>query len=191
VSVEHPEEYTGSYVASGGRRLDVVTDAGDLVLVADGVRVPLERRAMDADQFVADHPRFALFPFVFGREKRPPGTSKPEDAPPPIVEVGHGADWYAHGRYKGDRATPPAPELAPFVGTYCDEWNSGVTRIVLRKGQLWADGDTPLHPIGDRLFHLGEDSSEVVEFTHVVDGKAQQLVAGSQGLVRVQLPDEA
>jgi D-alanyl-D-alanine carboxypeptidase len=190
VTVEHPDEYTGSYITPGGRRLEVFADADGLVLVADGARVPLERRPTDADQFVADHPRFALFPFVFGREKRPPGVSKPEDSPPPVIEVGHGADWYAHSRYKGDRTMPAAPELAPFVGTYCADWDTGVTRIVLRKGQLWTDGDTPLHPIGDRLFRPGEDSSELVEFTHLVDGKAQLLVYGAQGLPRVQLPDD-
>jgi hypothetical protein len=111
-----------------------------------------------------------------------------------VIELGHGADWYAHTRYKGDRSDRTAsasPELARFVGTYCAQWDSGVTRVVLRKGQLWADGDTPLHPIGDGLFRPGEDSSELVEFTHVVDGKAQLVVFGGEGLERVQLPEDA
>jgi hypothetical protein len=106
-----------------------------------------------------------------------------------VVELGHGADWYAHTRFKGDRTAPASPELARFAGTYCAEWDSGVTRVVLRRGQLWVDGDTPLHPVGDGLFRP-EDSSEIVEFTHVVDGQAQLVVFGGEGLERVQLPDD-
>jgi CubicO group peptidase (beta-lactamase class C family) len=190
VSVDRPEDYTGSYVAPDGRRLEVVADADGLVLVADGARVPLEPR-MESDQFLADHSRFALFPFVFGREKRALGgvASKPDDPPLPVVELGHGADWYAHTRFKGDRTAPASPELARFAGTYCAEWDSGVTRVVLRRGQLWVDGDTPLHPVGDGLFRP-EDSSEIVEFTHVVDGQAQLVVFGGEGLERVQLPED-
>jgi hypothetical protein len=61
---------------------------------------------------------------------------------------------------------------------------------VLRKGKLWADGTSPLEPLGQNLFRLGSDSfsPDVVEFLQVANGKALLLKVNGSDHWRVETP---
>jgi hypothetical protein len=91
------------------------------------------------------------------------------------VEVSHGSDWYVNENYTGPKAFPAPPQYEAFVGHYRSDspWFRS-TRIVLRKGKLWADGTSPLEPLGQALFRNGSDSisPDVAEFLQVANGKA-------------------
>jgi D-alanyl-D-alanine carboxypeptidase len=188
-AVAHPEDYVGTYTSPAGRRFQIVVDAGRLVLVDGPTHIPLQA-LLEGDQFVAIHPRYETFPLVFGRD---PPSSEAEPgvaARPLVIDLGHGADWYAHARFKGDRREAPAPSLSPFVGTYSDGRN--VTRVVIRRGQLWLDGATKLVTIGDGVFRIGDKASSpgaTLEFRRIVDGRAQLLFAGDGAQERADVPD--
>jgi hypothetical protein len=63
-------------------------------------------------------------------------------------------------------------------------------RVVMRKGKLWANGTTLLQPVGQALFRPGSDSfnPDVVEFLHVVNGKALLLKINGSDQWRVEIP---
>ena len=91
----------------------------------------------------------------------------------------------------GQRSFPPLPQYEAFVGHYRSDspWTRS-TRIVIRKGKLWADGTDPLEPIGQALFRIGSDSfsPDVAEFLQVADGKALLLKINGSDQWRVNLP---
>jgi CubicO group peptidase (beta-lactamase class C family) len=174
--IERPADYAGTFRAPDGRMLEITVTEGRLLLVVDGVSIPLQQDK--PDRFIADHPRFALFPIVFGRDPLP----EPRDqVAGPVVELAHGPDWYAHGRYSGPADAPLAPELAPYAGLYCsnDPW-IGNFRVVVRRGRLWVDGDQLLAGIGEHVFRIADEPSspETAEFRHIVAGRAQVLLIG-------------
>jgi hypothetical protein len=61
---------------------------------------------------------------------------------------------------------------------------------VLKKGKLWADGTSPLEPLGQALFRLGSDSfsPDVAEFLQVANGKALLLKINGSDRWRVETP---
>jgi hypothetical protein len=79
------------------------------------------------------------------------------------------------------------PQL--LVGHYRSDspW-LGSTRIVLRKGKLWADGTSPLEPLGQALLRLGSDSFslDVTEFPQVANGEAPLLKINGSDRWRVE-----
>jgi CubicO group peptidase (beta-lactamase class C family) len=176
--------YGGLYRAPDGRTLEVVAENGRLVLVSDGARIPLQH--LREDQFVALSPKFALYSIVFGRAAQ---STRDVKIPPPVVDLGHGPDWYAHIRYAGSLSTLPDTDLTPYAGLYNsnDAW-VGTLRIVVRRGQLWIDGEIPLIPVGDRLFQFGDEpaSPETAEFGSINDGKAEVLIIAAGSLRRVE-----
>jgi len=187
--VTNPEQYAGTYTASSGRRLEVRATTDRLALRVDGKDVRLQQSG--ADEFIADHPAFALFPLVFGRAAKAEGEAASDDSPAEIIDLSYGSDWYAHPRHPGDAAPASSAELAAYVGHYYAEspWSDNV-RVVLRRGQLWFNGAVPLVPCGDRLFRIGTEdwSPETAEFFNVVDGKAQALSFAGVQLSRI--PEE-
>jgi CubicO group peptidase (beta-lactamase class C family) len=184
--------YAGVYTAPNGRSLTIAADNAGLVLLDAGQRIPLQ--AVGADQFIAGEAPFDLYPLVFGRAAVPttPASAPPAAAPPaalpPVVELGFGPDWFANARYTGDRSEPAAPQLAPYAGLYynADPW-AGATRIVLRRGRLWAGGALPLEPIGEHLFRWADEPSspETAEFRDLVGGHAQVLLFDGAVLKRI------
>ncbi len=185
-------DYAGSFRAPDGRTLEVIAEHGQLTLLADGVRIAMQ--ALKEEQFIAEHERFALFPLMFGRA--PATAPSSADAPAeraPVVELVYGPDWYGHTRYSGNRNAVAAPELAPYPGMYYSEnpW-IGTVRIVLRRGQLWMDGVTPLARLGGDLFRLADEPSspETAEFRQMIDAKAQILCLGGNLLHRVSAEEE-
>lgn len=187
--VSNPEQYAGTYTAPNGRRLEVRATTDRLVLRVGGKDVELQQSG--GDEFIADHPAFALFPLVFGRAPKTEEQAAGDGSPGEIIELSYGSDWYAHQRHP-QTAAPSSAELRPYVGHYYAEspWSDNV-RVVLRRGQLWFNGTVPLTPCGDHLFRIGSEewSPETAEFFNLVDGKAQALSFSGVQLVRI--PEEA
>jgi D-alanyl-D-alanine carboxypeptidase len=184
--VKNAAGYAGVYHAPDGRTLEVLNEHDQLTLLADGRRIPLQH--LREDQFIALDPKFSLYLILFGREPAPAGGPQPGAAAPAVVDLGYGPDWFANSRHTDSRAVQSAPELAPYPGLYCsNDPFLGSTRIVIRRGKLWADGVTLLTPIGDRLFRLADEPSspETVEFRGIIDGRAEILVLGGGILQRV------
>jgi len=186
--LDDPGAYAGLYTAPDGRRLEIEAQQRSLVLIADGQRLPLQH--LGGDQFLADHPRFALYPLLFGRAAAaPPAAAAAGGAPAPAVtELGIGPDWFANPRHAGPIAVTPRPELAAYPGLYHsqDPW-VGSARVVIRRGRLWLNGTTPLEPIGDHLFRFADEpqSPETAEFRAIVAGSAQVLVVDGGVLRRM------
>ncbi len=184
--LEDPGAYAGVYTAPDGRRLEIAAQPHSLELIADGLRLPLQH--LGGDLFLADHPRFALYPLSFGREPAAlPSSAGAGPAPPPAVsDLGIGPDWFAGPRHPGPLVAAAAPGLAAYPGLYHtqDPW-IGSARVVIRRGRLWLNGTTPLAPIGDHLFRFADEpkSPETAEFRAIVDGRAQVLVVDG-GILR-------
>jgi CubicO group peptidase (beta-lactamase class C family) len=220
--IADPGGYAGTYTAIDGSRLEVAVNQGQLLLIADGKRLPLQR--LEGDSFLAQDPRFELFPLVFARESRGAANAAdgkttdgkttdgkttdgkaaegnaadgkaaagkgPAAAPPPIVELRHGPDWYAHTRYRGDRSVPDATALEPFVGTYYSEsvWTN-IIRVFICRGRLCADGTMFLDAIGNGLYRDAGNppNPDLIEFKHVIDGHARLLAMGNEVWQRINL----
>jgi D-alanyl-D-alanine carboxypeptidase len=180
--VKDAASYQGGYVATDGRRLEVVAANGRLVLERAHERIPLQH--VEEDTFIADHADFDLYPLVFERDdagQSNAGTSRP------VMALAYGPDWYA--RPDGHaRPIEASPELARYVGAYYSEdpW-VGWARVVQRQGRLWIGGTDPLSSIGNRLFRVGRPTSpEVAEFLEFVDGRPRRLRFGGGELERIE-----
>jgi hypothetical protein len=95
-----------------------------------------------------------------------------------------------NGSYAGPKEFPAPPGYEAFVGHYRSDspWFRS-TRIVFRKGRLWADGNNPLEPIGEGLFRMGETfSPDVAEFLQVANGKTLLLKINGSDRWRVETP---
>lgn len=181
--VENASDYAGTFQSSSGKTLVFVADDRQLVLQHQQQRVALEN-AGDGN-FVAPHPDFSRFVFAFGR-------SNAKNPKSPVVEVDWGGDWYVTSEYSGPKAFDYPKEWNAFLGHYRNEnpW-IGSIRIVLRKGQLMADGAAALLPQSDGTFRFQSDDgadSEWLQFHDIVDGRAQRLKLSGEDLWRVLAP---
>ncbi|MET0622342.1 MAG: serine hydrolase [Pyrinomonadaceae bacterium] len=176
--VKNAADYAGTFTAPGGRQLVLAAQGQRLLLTNKGRAVALERSG-GPDSFIVKHPEFELFRLVFGRE----GGE--------VVEAGHGADWYAAGRYKGARTFEYPKEWDAYVGRYRHEspWY-GSTRVVLRRGALWLDGEERLRPLPDGSFSPGlpDETPERVRFTHVTGGRALRMNLSTVEYHRTYMP---
>jgi hypothetical protein len=190
--VSDPDGYAGTYTAIDGSRLEIAVNQGQLLLIADGKRLPLQH--LEGDSFLAQDARFELFPLVFSRETRAGADGSqskgPQAAPPPVAELRHGPDWYAHTRYRGDRSVPDTTALEPFVGTYysASVWTN-IVRVFICRGRLCADGTMFHDAIGNGLFRdAGNPANpDLIEFKHIIDGHARLLAMGNEVWQRVNL----
>jgi D-alanyl-D-alanine carboxypeptidase len=176
--VKNAADYAGTYTAPDGRALVLAAEGARLLLTNKGRAVALERSG-GPDSFIVRHPEFELFRLVFGRE----GGA--------VVEAGHGAEWYAGARYKGARTFDYPKEWDAYVGRYRHEspWY-GSSRVVLRRGALWLDGEQPLQPLADGSFSLGppDDSPERVRFRDVMGGRAMNMNLSTVEFHRTHMP---
>jgi CubicO group peptidase (beta-lactamase class C family) len=176
--VKNASDFAGVFENSAGAKLRIVADGSALFLVSGDQRIPLE--SLGPDGFLADEYSWRRFPLMFGRND---GKK--------VVEVSHGADWYVNESYAGPKAFPALSQYESFVGHYRSDspWFRS-TRIVVRKGRLWANGTRPMEPIGEGLFRLGGEpfSPDVAEFHHVVNGKAVLLKINGSDQWRVETP---
>ena len=176
--VKNAIEYAGVYTTSDGRRLVLAEQGGRLVLSHKGRVVALERSG-GADSFIVKHPEFELFRLVFTREA---GR---------VVEAGHGGDWYPSAGYKGPRTFEYPKEWDAYVGRYRHEspWY-GSTRVVLRRGALWLEGEQRLRPLPDGSFSLGppEETPERVRFLDIGGGRALRMNLSTVVYHRTYMP---
>jgi CubicO group peptidase (beta-lactamase class C family) len=162
--VPNATDYVGTYRA-GNRVLRLTAEDGKLLLDYEGRVVPLENRS--EDYFYAGHPDLDLFLLEFKRD----GGS--------VVEAFHGSRWYITDRYKGPEHFDYPEEWEAYQGHYRTR-NPEMSnfRVVLRKGILTMLGPTgavePLRPLGNGLFHIGDDynSPETLRFDSIVEGRA-------------------
>jgi hypothetical protein len=176
--VKNASDFAGVFETASGRTLQVVADGFSLNIAVGDKNIPLE--GLGEDRFLADEYSWQRFPLVFGR-----------DARKTVVELSHGSDWYVNQNYTGPKVISTPPAYDAFVGHYRSgsPWFRS-TRIVLRSGKLWADGTTPLEPLGQALFRLGSDSwgPDVAEFLQVANGTALLLKINGSDRWRVETP---
>jgi len=161
--IRNAADYAGAYTSDGDKL--VLTAEGDqLILNYKGQRVVLEQSGRD--RFIVKHPEFELFILSFGRDK---------DV---VVEAFHGARWWANERYNGPKTFDYPKEWEAFTGRYRSDspWY-GSTRVLIRKGQLLADGEQSLIQIEAGVFRPeGEgNAAERIAFDMLLNGKAMHL----------------
>ncbi len=177
--VENSAEYAGAYQAEDARKLEILADGQKLFLMQDGNRVPLEHHGEDS--FLVMHKDWERYSLVFGRadEKDPKSA---------VVEAGWGSDWFTNSKYKGPKTFESPKEWNSYVGHYRNEsaW-IGSLRILLRKGKLMIDGETPLEPGDGGVFYLRDEehSPEWIRFANIVNGKAMHIKFSGEDLWRV------
>jgi CubicO group peptidase (beta-lactamase class C family) len=176
--VKNAADYAGTYTAPDGRRLVLGAEGNRLLLAHKGRVLALERSG-GPDSFIVKHPEFELFRLVFTRENGK------------VVEAGHGPDWYAGAAYKGARTFDHPKEWDAYSGRYRHEspWY-GSTRVVLRRGALWLEGEQRLHPLPDGSFSLGppEATAERVRFLDAGGGRALRMNLSSVVYYRTYMP---
>ena len=161
--VKNAAEYAGSYTSPDGKKLELSAENDKLILTHNGRKIMLERAGID--RFVVKHPAFDLYVLGFVRENKQ------------VTQAYHGADWYAGERYNGPRSFEVRKEWEGLTGHYFNDspWY-GDTRVVLRRGQLFLDGLTPLVPRADGKFGPGEaEGPDWIAFESIVGGRAMQL----------------
>jgi D-alanyl-D-alanine carboxypeptidase len=180
--VENSDYFTGTYHSVDGKTLEFLGSGTSLRILRSNESIPLENAGDGV--FVAPHPDFSSFVFVFGH-------SDPKDPKSAVVEVGWGNDWYVKPEYKGPKTFDTPTEWAAYVGHYRNENNwIGSVRITLRKGQLMADGATLLQHEQDTRFRMRSDEADTewISFHDIVDGQAQRIKLSGEDLWRVLAP---
>lgn len=176
--VKNAADYAGTYTTPDNRTFVVIPSSGGLLLVNARGRGQLERSG-GPDSFIVKHPEFELFRLVFGREDGK------------VVEVGHGADWYTNAAYKGPRVFEYPKEWEAYAGRYRHEsaWY-GSTRIVLRRGRLWLEGEQELVPLPDGSFSIGPpaETAERIRFLDTDGGRALRMNVSSTIYYRTYMP---
>jgi hypothetical protein len=180
--VENASDYAGTFRSSDGKTLAFVVEGRELLLQHQKRHIALENTG--DGNFVAGHPEFSRFVFAFGR-------SDAKNPKSPVVEVGWGGEWYVKSDYSGPRTFDYPKDWDAFVGHYRNENNwIGSLRIVLRKGQLLADGISILTPQSDGTFRMQSDEADTewIGFHDIVDGRAERLKLSGEDLWRVLAP---
>ncbi len=161
--VKNAVDYAGTFTAPDGKKLVLIAEGEKLFLDHAGRRIALERAA--GDRFIVKHPDFDSFLLGFIRDNRL------------VTEVYYGPDWYAAERYTGQRTFEARKEWEGFAGHYYNDspWY-GDTRIVYRRGRLYADGVQQLMPRADGKFGLGDpEGPDWMAFENIIDGHAMRL----------------
>ena len=161
--VKNAADYAGVYTSLDGKKLELVAEGTKLVLVHANHRIVLERAG--ADRFIVKHPDLDTYLLGFARENQQ------------VTQAFHGADWYLGEKYTGPKTFTPKKEWEAFTGHYYNDspWY-GDTRVVLRKGQLFMDGVTPLVLRNDGKFGLGDpEGPDWISFDAIIDGRAMRM----------------
>jgi len=161
--VKNAADYAGIFSSLDGNKLELVAEGNKLVLVLPNRRVALERAG--GDRFIVKHPDFDGYLLGFVRENQQ------------VTQAYHGANWYLGEKYTGPKTFETKKEWEGFAGHYHNDspWYGDI-RIVMRKGQLFAEGVQPLVPRGDGKFGLGDpEAPDWMSFETIVDGRAMRL----------------
>ena len=108
-----------------------------------------------------------------------------------VTEAGHGPDWYAGAAYEGARAFDYRKEWDAYAGRYRHEsaWY-GSTRVVLRRGRLWLEGEQELAALPDGSFSIGPpaETAERIRFLDASGGRALRMNVSSVIYHRTYMP---
>jgi D-alanyl-D-alanine carboxypeptidase len=172
--VAHAAEYEGTYSAAGAPPLRVAARDDRLYLEDTGKEIALYPRG--ADLFWADAPQFAVFLLAFGRDRQ----NK-------VVEMSYGSRWFANERYRGPQTFSHPASWNALTGRYENTFfgQPDITRAVIVKDKLTLDGVSPLRPLADGSFALGDS---IVRFDAFAGGHAQRLNIDDTRFYRMELP---
>jgi CubicO group peptidase (beta-lactamase class C family) len=162
--VRNAVQFAGTFVNSDGKKLVFTTDGPHLMLQHNGGQLVLETAGRD--RFIVPHPDFELFAMGFGR-----------DAKNNVVEVIHGSDWWANDSYVGPKVFGHNADWEAFTGHYRSDspWY-GSTRVIIRQGRLWLDGEQALIGKTAGVFQPdGATAAERVVFDTITNGKAMRM----------------
>ncbi|HEY6245129.1 MAG TPA: serine hydrolase [Pyrinomonadaceae bacterium] len=161
--VKNADEYAGVFTSPDNKTLELIAETDKLILSYQRKRIVLERAGRDL--FLVKDPNFETYLLGFVRDKGK------------VTEAYYGSDWYAGANYTGPKTFSPPKEFESYVGHYSNDspWY-GDTRIVLRKGQLYAEGVQPLVARADGKFGLGEtEAPDWISFESIIEGRAMRL----------------
>lgn len=174
--VKNAVDFAGEFESPKGTKVRVTAEGTALFLVAGEQKIPME--ALGPNAFLADEYSWRRFPVVFARSNGK------------VAELAHGGNWYVNQNYTGPKAFSTPAEFEALTGHYRSDspWFRS-TRIVLRKGTLWENGTTPMQPIGQSMFRIGEEafSPDVAEFQQVANGRPQLLKINGSDWWRVEV----
>jgi CubicO group peptidase (beta-lactamase class C family) len=172
--VARAAEYEGTYSASGTPSLRVAARGDRLYLEDAGKEIALYSRGTDL--FWADAPQFAVFLVAFGRDRQ----NK-------VVEMSYGSRWFANERYRGPQTFAHPPSWNALVGRYENTFygQPAIARAVIVKDKLTLDGVSPLRPLANGSFALGDS---IVRFEALAGGRAQRLSIDDTHFYRMELP---
>jgi CubicO group peptidase (beta-lactamase class C family) len=172
--VARAAEYEGTYSAAGSPPLRVAARGDRLYLEDAGREIALYSRGTDL--FWADAPQFAVFLLAFGRDRQ----SK-------VVEMSYGSRWLANERYRGPQTFAHPASWNALVGRYENTFfgQPAITRAVIVKDKLTLDGVSPLRPLANGNFALGDS---IVRFDASAGGRAQRLSIDDTHFYRMELP---
>ena len=171
VPLPNPASYVGRY--SGPAGAFQVAPGEPLTLVVEGGESGT-LQPWGGYSFRTTHSRFRRYALKFERT----GSA--------ITAVSWGPNTFVR---EGSGAAQPvsAPALARLAGRYVNDspW-IGAARVVERGGRLWLGTETPLVPIGDNLWRLGQESwsPERASFADFIDGRPQIFIFSGEKFLR-------
>ena len=171
VPLPNPASYVGRY--SGPAGAFQVAPGEPLTLVAEGGELAA-LQPWGGYSFRTTHSRFKRYALKFERT----GGA--------ITAVSWGPNTFVR---EGSGAAQPVsdPALARLAGRYVNDspW-IGAARVVERGGRLWLGTETPLIPIGDNLWRLGQESwsPERASFADFIEGRPQTFIFSGEKFLR-------
>jgi CubicO group peptidase (beta-lactamase class C family) len=172
--IPHASAYAGTYRAADGARL-TIEPVGAGARLRDG-RLTYTLFPRGDDQFWTDDPRLARFELIFARDRRHV-----------VTDVTWGSKQFVGPAYRGPSTFPYPAAYDALCGRYETDvlMQLSVTRVLVVKGQLTFDGNTPLVDRHDGTFRVG---SAIVRFDHRFEGRPQRLRVDDIEMTRVELP---
>ena len=161
--VKNAADYAGVFTSPDNKTLELKAEADKLILVHKRRPIVLERAGRD--QFIVKDPEFEIYLLGFVRDKGK------------VTEAYYGEDWYAGANYSGPKTFTVTKDLESYAGHYYNDspWY-GDTRVVLRKGQLYADGVQPLVLRSDGKFGINDpEGPDWIEFESIINGRAMRM----------------
>lgn len=181
LEIENPKQYAGVYTAADGKKWKFQAQDANLFLLLNGKRIPVGTIAGSQEVLALLGPGLDRYALTFGREK----TDDPKSR---VVEANWGPLCFFSEAYSGPKTFDYPKEWDRYVGHYRNEnpW-IGSMRVVIRKGQLMADGLALLEPAADGYFYFRDEphSPEWLRFFDIVNEKAMRLKASGEDLWRV------
>jgi len=180
--VANAADYAGTYTAADGKKLILVAENDQLLLLRDGQKTALEPYGKEL--FLLPFPEFALFPLRFHRDNGK------------VAELSYGGDWYAGEKYSGPRKFEIPAEWASYSGHYRANhaWFNNF-RIVIRKDKLVLispeGSEWLLTPDGQGGFWAGEEGEpprEQINFDTPVHGKTLRCILSGLSYYRTFTP---